>query len=525
MPNIIVPGRESDHALKVSVIDIGFNSIKMVNYEVGRRKLIRVCGEFGIKTRLGEGLVKRRTFAPAAVKRTVDALEICREIIRAESIRHAITVGTSPFREAENRDEFLRLIFQKTGFRIRVLSSGEEALYSLFGAMLSTGRKTSLFFDLGGGSLEIVYLKNFRIRRLLSLPLGSLRLTELYAGRDGNFTEKNYSRMEKHITESLPDRNELGLSADAALVGVGGTVRALARYDQEKSGYPFDKIHNFTVRSSSIEKAKHRFSRTPVKKLQNIQSFGEGRASTVTAGSAVVAILMKKLGLKELVVSTHGLRDGILTSFISGHLYHDKDADLVASIERHLKSAQEAPTLRKSDQMIRAFEDNGAINSSESLILTHLVRNGIDREPASSPEFLFYKLMGEDCTLSPGHQLVLALSAVRCRNARASDRLLVRYGKLLSEEERGSISKIASCQKFIDLIEKGCSAVNIKADRCAINIRVYPGVRFPEKLFKRTARNVRNNLVPPLRITVIGLAPGLSGRNIYGMPREEREPQ
>jgi exopolyphosphatase/guanosine-5'-triphosphate,3'-diphosphate pyrophosphatase len=297
------------------------------------------------------------------------------------------------------------------------------------------------------------------------------------------------------------------------LVGVGGTVRALARYEQENTGYPFSKIHNFTARYSAIEKAKRKFSRMPVKELRGIQSFGNDRAETVAAGCAVVSLLMKKLGLNELVTSTHGLRDGIVASFIDGRISHGKEEDFVAYIERSLRSTHTISSPRKSIRVIRALEASGAIDSSESLILAHLMRDRIDGEPASSPESLFYKLMGEDSTLDHRHQLVLALSAVRSRNVRASNRLILRYGELIGQQDRESIAKIAACLKFLDLLEKGTNGVSVRNGRHAVNLSISPGARFPEKLFKRVARNVSGNLAIPVTVTVTRSAYGPHGRD------------
>ncbi len=502
MTKTSISSLEWKQGMKISVIDLGFNSLKMVNYHAGRKNSIRVCSEFGVKARLGDGLIRRRTLAPEAVRRTIDGLEICRDIIRVESIKHIIPVGTSPLREAADRNKFLRRVLRETGFRIRVLSSREEALYSFLGAVTSTGRKNSLFFDLGGGSLEIVYMKKSRIWRVISLPLGSLRLTQLYADENGNFSSRNYSRMKKHIMKLLPGRSEIGMTENSALVGVGGTVRALARYEQENMEYPFDKIHNFTVRFASLERMARKFSEMPVEKLQSIQSFGNGRAATVTAGSAVVSLLMKKLRLKELVVSTHGLRDGIVISFVNSSLSFRRNSDFAAAVEKSLHSAGTISAPRKATQIIRALKDGAMLDSSESLILTRLMHGVPDEMSASSPEALFYTLMCEDSALSHRQQMVLALSAAGSRNQRISNRLLLRYRDIVKPEDRRSMEKITACLKLLELLEKGASAVRIRARGSALNIDILPGARFPDKLLKRTIRNINNNFGFPIIFTV-----------------------
>ena len=79
-------------------------------------------------------------------------------------------MATSAVREAANKDDFLREVYEKTRFQFRVLSGKEEALFSYLGAIKSTCIPTAVFFDLGGGSLEIVYTENFRIKQFMSLP-------------------------------------------------------------------------------------------------------------------------------------------------------------------------------------------------------------------------------------------------------------------------------------------------------------------------------------------------------------------
>jgi exopolyphosphatase / guanosine-5'-triphosphate,3'-diphosphate pyrophosphatase len=85
-----------------------------------------------------------------------------------------------------------------------------------------------LFFDLGGGSLEIVYTENFKVKKFISLPIGALRLSLAYGRLDDTFTKEGYDKMKQYILKSLPDKQELDMSPKAKLVGVGGTLRAIA---------------------------------------------------------------------------------------------------------------------------------------------------------------------------------------------------------------------------------------------------------------------------------------------------------
>ena len=106
-----------------------------------------------------------------------------------------------------------------------------------------------MFFDLGGGTLAIVYAEDFKVKKVMCLPLGARRLTYLYGNpkKGGLFVKKDYERMKGHILELLPTRSELRLAKKTRLVGVGGTVRALASFHADKSKYPFEKLHNYVM--------------------------------------------------------------------------------------------------------------------------------------------------------------------------------------------------------------------------------------------------------------------------------------
>ena len=234
--------------MKVSVIDLGFNSIKLVNYDVRRNGTFKAYQQEGVKVKLGEGLNHRTGYLSGTpVQRTIDALKMFRDIIDFDSIEQVLPVATSVVREAGNKDDFLKQIYNQTGFQFKVLSGQEEGLYSYVGALRATCMPTTLFFDLGGGSLELVYTENYNIKKIKSYPLGALRMSNKFGEKNGTFSKRNYSKMEHYILDVLPDKKEFDMNWDTTLIGVGGTLRAMARYDQELNGYGLDKLHQYDI--------------------------------------------------------------------------------------------------------------------------------------------------------------------------------------------------------------------------------------------------------------------------------------
>ena len=205
-------------------------------------------------------------------------------------------IATSAVREASNKDDFLNAVSKETGFNFKVLSEREEALYSYVGAIKSLHIQDSLFFDIGGGSLEIVYAERFKIKKVISLPLGALRLSHQFDCRKGVFTAKNLKALKRYIWDLLPNKRDLDMVKDTKLVGVGGALRALARYEQRISLYPLDKIHNYKIRRESLDSAVSGLSKMKSDEITRISVIGSSRAETIVAGSYVIDILMEKYG-------------------------------------------------------------------------------------------------------------------------------------------------------------------------------------------------------------------------------------
>ena len=262
--------------MKVAVIDVGFNSLKMVKYRVEPDGYAKPYGQLGVLAKLGDGLERTGYLGSEQISRTVDAIRLCRETASLEGIKHILLIGTSPLREAANREEFLARVQEETGLRMRVLAGNEEALYGVLGAIRSVEGESVLFIDLGGGSLELTLVEKGKVRKNLSLPMGALKLTSAYAGKDGTFSRKARTRMARRIAQVLPTRRELEVGKDTVLVGTGGTVRAMARFDQDESDYPFDKVHNYSVGLGAVKRMSREFFKLKVKELDSVDAVGRG---------------------------------------------------------------------------------------------------------------------------------------------------------------------------------------------------------------------------------------------------------
>ena len=468
----------------------------MVIYDVKQGGTYSVYDERSVPARLGQGLNETGFLGDDAIARTIHGLQLFRDVMRFEAVRHVVPIATSAAREAANRSAFVEEIFRQTDFKLRILSGKEEALYSYAGAISSTARSDVLFFDLGGGSLEIVSSKEGRTRKIMSLPLGGLRLTEFYSSRGGAFTAKDLAKMRKRIFQVLPDRRQLGMDRKAVLLGVGGTLRALARFHQELNEYPLNKIHNYEMEKESIKYALTELSEMKPEQIGSIDSIGEDRSRTIVAGTMVVDSIMSKIGFEELVVSTHGLRDGVLQEYIGNALAYESLSINGRNRRGHQSLLWKAPvTFEFTEDLLEAIISHGLIDEKDQVILVHALGQLLVKPVDYGAEALFYMIIDEDSTLSHRDEVLAALTVVRARKPRVADWLFSKYKSMLPSKSKNRIKKLSALSEMFEILERTRTRIAIAPPKAGggrkIEIRLLPeGEDFPIVLFKSVTRKV-----------------------------------
>jgi exopolyphosphatase / guanosine-5'-triphosphate,3'-diphosphate pyrophosphatase len=498
--------------MKLSVIDLGYNSIKLVSYHIDGKNSFKVYDRRSIKLKIGKGLGENGYLSDEARRDTIESLRLFRDIIKTDNVENILPVATSAVREATNKKEFISEIYDQTGFSFRLLSHEEESLYSWCGALHSTCISDALFFDLGGGSLEIVHSENYRIKNLLSLPLGALRLTQMLNQKNGSlerkYTRKLLNRLEQYIVKYLPDRRHFGFSPDVTLVGVGGTLRTLAQYDQDLNNYPIDKLHNYKIKIERVEELSRKLSGMSVDEISGIVSIGNSRSDTVVPGCYVIFSIMKKFRSDAVVVSTEGLREGLVLCFINDSLHEASNNSMTtlrSQVENIVKaSCRHVEPPRPYTDFVETLLTAGLLKEREYEILVetvirmHLVPNTV------STNALFYIMMDQEYkNLSHSEQLVLCLSIVNTKKQKTSNRLFAKYKMLLhAPQNKRSIEKISSCLDFINVLERSQAAIHsVRYDGkiLYIELRCKDISNFPRILFEEAARGLYLSFGIPIK--------------------------
>jgi exopolyphosphatase/guanosine-5'-triphosphate,3'-diphosphate pyrophosphatase len=337
----------------------------------------------------------------------------------------------------------------------------------------------------------MVYTENYSIKKVRSYPLGALRLSQRYSD-SGVFSKKAYSKMEDHILDVLPEKKDLGMSVDTNLVGVGGTLRAITRYEQELSDYQLDKIHSYQLDYPSVSTIANELYRMDADELGEAKAIGSNRVDTIVAGSAVISLLMRKLGFDKVVVSARGLREGILSAFLRDAKTFYSGSISSERAKAHVTFAcQVEPLSQYAFSLVRPLVSSGLMREKERVILSHALKQMGDLPTVTNLSNLFHLIIDEDSAfLTHREQLILALAIVHTKKEKTVDWLFSRYRSILEPQNMRSIERISACIVLSTILERSKAIARLSISGKKVAIRILQGKQpVPAMLVADALRN------------------------------------
>jgi exopolyphosphatase/guanosine-5'-triphosphate,3'-diphosphate pyrophosphatase len=284
----------------VAIIDIGSNSVRLVVYAGAPRAPAPIFNE-KVLAGLGAGLEQRGTFAPAARDKALAALRRFRLLIDHMRIKRTYVLATAAIRDADDGSDFVHEV-DRIGFRCEVLSPEREAELAGEGVLSAIPRADGIVGDLGGGSLELVDVAEGQVQRGVSLPLGVLRLDASSSG------EKAARQLVRGGVKQLGGVKQ---TRGRTFFMVGGSWRALARIDMAECDYPLPITHEYRIAPKRTRELR-RIVAQPEPKWS--KAAAAARLASAPVAAMLLDVLADELEPSDLVVSTFGIREGLLFS-------------------------------------------------------------------------------------------------------------------------------------------------------------------------------------------------------------------
>jgi exopolyphosphatase/guanosine-5'-triphosphate,3'-diphosphate pyrophosphatase len=297
----------------VAVVDIGSNSGRVMVFRPEAGGHLHVLAGSRAALRLARDLDRTGRIPPEALERAFDALRDFKAIAGGSGVRRFEAAGTSALRDASNGPPFIKKVQRELGIRIRILSGLEEARFGFLGAVGGLPVDDGAFFDLGGGSLQVGRFRGRRLVGALSVPLGSLRVSDAFLKSDPP-TPRELRKLRGHVRETLEEAGLKRLAAGEQLVGTGGSLRNLAKVDQRASGYPINRLHGYELDRRRLHEIASGLAAERQKKRARTPGLNADRRDSVVGGAVVIETLMEVLGADHVVVSGQGVREGLALS-------------------------------------------------------------------------------------------------------------------------------------------------------------------------------------------------------------------
>lgn len=287
-----------------AIIDIGSNSVRLVVYS-GISRVPSPTFNEKVLAGLGSGLAETGRLSDESRRKALAALHRFRLLLNHMGVRRTRVVATAAIRDARNGREFVQEI-KRIGLDCEVLSADDEARLAGEGVLSAIPLADGIVGDLGGGSLELVEVSGGKVGRRISMPLGVLRLDR---GKSGRAAALDILR------EGLSEAGLVGRGRDRRFYMVGGSWRSIAKIDMAVSSYPLPITHQYIMRPQRapiLEELAETPDRIWSKKIAG------ARLASAPVAAMLLALLVDEIGPSELVVSTFGIREGLLFSTLSG---------------------------------------------------------------------------------------------------------------------------------------------------------------------------------------------------------------
>ena len=317
-----------------AALDLGTNNCRLLIARpapAGRSQDgFRVIDSFSRIVRLGEGLSKTGELSAAAVERTLGALEICKDKMRARGVTRSRLIATEACRSAINGAEFLNRVRKNVGLELEVVNRETEARLAAMGSasLVDSAAEGVVLFDIGGGSSELVWLARTaedgahraeaalcnRIRFWVSLKLGVVTLAEQFGG-----IEVSDTTFEAMINRALREIEDFAAMAGGErrcglfhLLGTSGTVTTVAGVYLGLSRYDRRRVDGLWMSSGQVDHAVQRLRNMTYGERVANGCIGQGRADLVLAGCAILEAIRRAFPADRIRIADRGLRDGIL---------------------------------------------------------------------------------------------------------------------------------------------------------------------------------------------------------------------
>lgn len=328
-------------AEKVAIIDLGTNTFHLLITEINERDDFIVKEKYKEPVKLGEGGITSGKITQEAFDRGIAALKKFKTLITSMGAQQIFAFATSAIRSASNGKTFIDHAQVEAGIDIKVINGNEEA--SLIFEGVKNGiqlpwKKYTLLVDIGGGSVEFIVAYENKPRLLRSLNIGAARLLETIRPGDpitAKQLEHAYSYIREQMSGLLEELKDFDLGL---LVGSSGSFETLGSLvaHRSKDFLSVENLNSYVFNHQDFDEIHRELIRKSRRERLEMEGMETMRVDMIVMGSIIIDVLLQELGVKEIMVSSFALKEGIFYRYIDEK--KQRMEQLIGPADRNLRS-------------------------------------------------------------------------------------------------------------------------------------------------------------------------------------------
>lgn len=284
--------------MRLAAIDIGSNAARLLISEVrsddeGRSELTKL-NLIRVPLRLGFDVFEKNEIGSRKIVMLMQTMKAFSFLLKAYEVKQVKACATSAMRDAVNGPDIIKQVKLETGIKINILNGDEEAtmIYENHIAENLAREHAYLYIDVGGGSTELSFMTDGKLRYKESVNIGTIRILKNMV--DESLWDEFKAKVKANIKSKLP----------VIAIGSGGNINKVFSLSKRKDGKPLslELLKDYYKELSSFSLSE----RIRIYKMK------DDRADVIVPALQIYVNVMRWAGIEEIYVPKIGLADGLI---------------------------------------------------------------------------------------------------------------------------------------------------------------------------------------------------------------------
>ena len=286
--------------MKIAAIDIGSNAARLLINEVTESKKgkpqFTKLNLLRIPLRLGMDVFTKGEIGPERVQMVLDSMSVFSSLMKIYKVEHYRACATSAMRDAKNGQEIIKKVKKNSNLDIEIISGDEEASL-VFENHIAEGLDKNfdyLYIDVGGGSTELTFYENTKMKYQKSVNIGTIRLL------NGLVKEDLWKELKEEVRKNINSKKPI------VAIGSGGNINKIFSMSKTKDGKPMSTTY--------LKKYYKEMNELTVAERMTKFGLREDRADVLVPALQIFNNVMAWSDIDKIFVPKISVADGLIHS-------------------------------------------------------------------------------------------------------------------------------------------------------------------------------------------------------------------